>query len=143
MTLVAPFNFVLIDLTEKEQKDLKELVTQQLQDLTKGIGHKGESKKICNVMWKQLKHIVMKDEINTKQLVIPLNEHDQILIKRYIDAERQQPDFIAKGLSKNFLLEVFLYFYYAGHGCSDLEQYIVLNEKELERIFWSAEANIK
>ena len=52
MTLVAPFKFVLIDLTPKEQKDLEELVTQQGKDLTKGLGNKFESKKICNVTWK-------------------------------------------------------------------------------------------
>ena len=94
-------------------------------------------------MWKQLKYIAMAGDKSTKQLKIPLNEHEQILIKRYIDAEWQEPDFVAKGLSKNFLLEVFLYVYYAGHGCSDYRQYILLNEKEMDKIFWPAEANIK
>ena len=57
-----------------------------------------------------------------KQLKVPLDEHEQVLLKRYIDAERQEPDFIAKGLAKEFLLEVFLYIYYAGHGCADNRQ---------------------
>ena len=78
-----------------------------------------------------------------KKVVIPLNEHEQLLLQRYIDAERQEPDFIARGLSGNFLFEVFLYFYYAGHGCSDNRQMIVLNEKNIDKIFWPAEEKIK
>ena len=85
----------------------------------------------------------MTGEKNTKQLKIPLNEHEQILVKRYVDAERQVPDFIAKDMSGNFLLEVFMYTYYAGHGCSDYRQHMVLNEKEIDDVFWPAESNIK
>ena len=77
------------------------------------------------------------------KIVIPLNEHEQLLLQRYIDAEKQEPDFIARGLGGNFLYEVFLYFYYAGHGCSDNRQMIVLNEKEIDKIFWPAESKIK
>ena len=64
----------------------------------------------------------MTGEKNIKQLKVPLNDHEKVLLKRYIDAERQEPDFIAKGLSKEFLLEMFLYIYYAGHGCADNRQ---------------------
>ena len=68
MTLIAPFKFVLIDLNEKEQKDLKELMNLQegIGDLGKVIGQKNDSKKICNIMWKQLKYIAMAGEKNTK-----------------------------------------------------------------------------
>ena len=38
---------------------------------------------------------------------------------------------------------MFLYFYYAGHGCADQQQKIVLNEKEPSKIFWPAESKIK
>jgi hypothetical protein len=65
--------------------------------------------------------------------------HDQFLLQRYIDAEKDEPDFVARGLQGKFLCEVFFYFYYAGHGCSDSKQWIVLNEKEIEKIFWPAE----
>ena len=37
----------------------------------------------------------------------------------------------------------FFYVYYAGHGCSDGRQYIVLNEREVSKIFWPVEAKIK
>ena len=77
------------------------------------------------------------------QIKIPFDEHEQSLLKRYIDAEKQEPDFIEKGLSNKFLNEVFFYFYYAGHGCQDLKQYIVLNETTVDKIFWPAEENIK
>ena len=85
----------------------------------------------------------MTGDKNSKQLKFPLNEHEQIILKRYIDAERQVPEFIEKGLSKYFIFEIFLYFYYAGHGCSDHRQQIVLNEKEVKKIFWPAESKIK
>ena len=54
-----------------------------------------------------------------KQLKLPLNEHEQYLLQRYIDAEESIEDFIEKGKSDMFRVEVFFYFYYAGHGCSD------------------------
>ena len=76
MTLVAPFKFVLIDLNEKEQKDLEELINLQEDDIEKTLGRKFDSKKICNIMWKHLKYIVMAGDKNTKQLKFPLNEHD-------------------------------------------------------------------
>ena len=66
MTLVAPFNFVLIDLNEKEQKDLEELINLQENDIEKTLSQKFNSKKICNIMWKQLKYIVMTGDKNTK-----------------------------------------------------------------------------
>ena len=43
----------------------------------------------------------------------------------------------------NFFNEVFFYFYFAGHGCADNRQWIVLNEKEQSKIFWPAEKKIK
>ena len=54
MTLVAPFKYVLIDLTAEEQKEVKEFMDLQEArgDLEKSIGQKNDSKKICNVMWK-------------------------------------------------------------------------------------------
>ena len=52
MTLVAPFTFVLIDLNEKEQKDLEELINLQENDIEKTLSQKFNSKKICNIMWK-------------------------------------------------------------------------------------------
>ena len=62
---------------------------------------------------------------------------------RYIEAERVEPDFITKGLSTQFMKEIFLYFYFAGNGCSDHTSRIMLNEKNIEDIFWGVEFNIK
>ena len=36
-----------------------------------------------------------------------------------------------------------LYVYFACHGAADNRQYILLNEKQVEKIFWPAEAKIK
>ena len=66
----------------------------------KNLGGREDRKKICNIPWKQIKSLVMTGEKNIKQLKVPLNDHEKVLLKRYIDAERQEPDFIAKGLAK-------------------------------------------
>ena len=42
-----------------------------------------------------------------------------------------------------FRNEVFFYFYYAGHGCQDHKQHIVLNESDISKVFWPAEYKIK
>ena len=39
--------------------------------------------------------------------------------------------------------EIFFFVYYAGHGCADVNQYLVLNEKEVEKIFWPIEDNLR
>ena len=87
MKLIAPFNFVMVDLTSKEQKEYEELMKLQEGDLEKSIGSRNDSKKIAGIVWKRLKFMEVTGE-QTKQIKVPLNEHDQILLKRYIDAER-------------------------------------------------------
>ena len=39
--------------------------------------------------------------------------------------------------------EVFLYVYYAGHGCDDGMQWFILNEATPEKCFWPAESRIR
>ena len=77
MKLVAPFDCITIVLNENEQKILAELIELQESkaDPKKSIGRKNEETKICNVMWKKLKSIVMDGDRNCKILKIPLNEH--------------------------------------------------------------------
>ena len=53
------------------------------------------------------------------------------------------PNFIEKGLTDKFLHDVFVYVYYAGHGCADNQQMFVLNEQSVDKIFWPAEKKIK
>ena len=65
------------------------------------------------------------------------------MLERYIEAEKKYPNFIARGMSKVFKLESFVYLYYAGHGCSDNRQYVLLNENDIDKIFWAAEAETK
>ena len=36
-----------------------------------------------------------------------------------------------------------MYFYYAGHGCADHKQIVVLNEQNIDKIFWTVEDKIK
>ena len=74
---------------------------------------------------------------------ISLEDHEILLLLRYIEAEKQEPDFIKKGLAENFQLEVLYFAYFACHGASDSRQHILLNEREVEKIFWPAEERIK
>ena len=77
MKLIVPFDSITIDLNENEQKILTELIKLQESeaDPKKSIGRKNEETKICNVMWKKLKSIVMNGERSCKILKIPLNQH--------------------------------------------------------------------
>ena len=67
------------------------------------------------------------------------DDTEKMLLQRYKDAELAEPNFIEKGLSNNFVNEVFLFVYYAGHGCASGLQYFVLNENSVEHMFWPAE----
>ena len=39
--------------------------------------------------------------------------------------------------------EILVFAYTAGHGCADGKQYYVLNEKELDKIFWPFEDKLR
>ena len=39
-------------------------------------------------------------------------------------------------------VEIFLFAYFAGHGCADTSQYFVLNEDTVEKCFWNAERRL-
>ena len=56
--------------------------------MNKSIEKENDNKRLFNVPWKKLKFIVMAGDKDYRRLVIPLNEHEQILLQRYIDAER-------------------------------------------------------
>ena len=42
-----------------------------------------------------------------------------------------------------FKEEVLLVFYYAGHGSMEKDQYIVLNEDDIDKIFWPVEKELR
>ena len=77
---------------------------------------------------------------NSNHIQIKLRDHEKIILQRYIEAEKKEPDFIKKGKQAEFMREVFLFIYLAGHGCADSKQYFLLNEKDVTKIFWKAEA---
>ena len=64
-------------------------------------------------------------------------------MKRYKEIEAKEPNFIENGNSKKHIRDVFFFVYYAGHGCADVKQYFVLNEKEADKIFWPAEQKLR
>ena len=98
---------------------------------------------ICGVFWKDMKDIIMAGDRSGKSIKIPLNQDQQLLLMRYIEAEKQEKDFISRGLAHLFVQDVFFYVYYGGHGCADQKQYFVLNGKDINKIFWRAEEKMK
>ena len=74
---------------------------------------------------------------------MPLNRKHQLILMRYIEAETVEKDFITRGLGNKFTQEIFLHFYFACHGCSDHTQKVLLNEREISKIFWESETKIK
>ena len=99
---------------------------------------------ICGIKWRQLWNDgIFKFGDSGKTMTVPLSRMEQLILMRYIEAETVEKDFIGRGLSNKFTREIFLHFYFACHGCSDQTQKILLNEREIDKIFWEAELNIK
>ena len=65
------------------------------------------------------------------------------LLQRYKAAETVEKNFIENGHSDKFTCEIFIFVYYAGHGCSDGKQYYVLNENTVKKTFWPAEFKLR
>ena len=98
-----------------------------------------KDKEICNG-WKRSKITKSKPHFESYFLIqVKLKEYEKIIYQRYIEAEKEEPDFLKKGKATNFMREVFLFIYLAGHGCADFRQYFLLNEKTIDKIFWKAE----
>ena len=66
-----------------------------------------------------MRDIIMAGDRSGKSIKIPLTKLQQLVLIRYIEAEKQEPDFISRGLGRLFVQDIFLYVYYAGHGCAD------------------------
>ena len=49
-------------------------------------------------------------------------------------------DFLNKiGRSEQIKDEILLFAYFAGHGCGDTKRSFVLNEADIDKVFWPAE----
>ena len=66
-----------------------------------------------------------------------------MILKRYIENELRRPDFLTATDYKQIKDEIFLFVYFAGHGCAEMKQYYILNEDTEDKCFWKAEANLK
>ena len=95
---------------------------------------------ICGIKWRQLWNDgIFKFGDSGKTMTVPLSRMEQLILMRYIEAETVEKDFIGRGLSNKFTREIFLHFYFACHGCADQTQKILLNERDIDKIFWEAE----
>ena len=102
-------------------------------------------KRICGIPWPKLWDILkngdsyefqqLKVSRNSPNLLFQYKLKDDIekrLLQRYKEAERVEANFIENGSGHIFREEVLLVFYYAGHGCMENQQYVVLNEDDIE-----------
>ena len=64
MNLGSTFDSIVVNFDIQQQKDLRELIEAQKlsSDPYKKLPREYDDKKICNVPWKKLKHLVMKDD---------------------------------------------------------------------------------
>ena len=58
---------------------------------------------ICGVYWKDMKDLIMAGDRSGKSIRVPLNQDQQLLLMRYIEAEKQEKDFISRGLAHLFV----------------------------------------
>ena len=65
-------------------------------------------------------------------------------LARYIKVEEKFPDFLTKNDPAEIPKEEILVFAYtAGHGCADSKQYFVLNENDIDKIFWPIQEKLR
>ena len=50
-----------------------------------------------------MKDIIMAGDRSGKSIKIPLTKLQQLVLIRYIEAEKQEPDFISRGLGRLFV----------------------------------------
>ena len=71
-----------------------------------------------------------------------MREYEKVLFRRFIENELRETDFLSNKEYKQLKVEIFLFAYFAGHGCADTSQYFVLNEDTAEKCFWNAERRL-
>ena len=69
-------------------------------------------------------------------------EHDKVILKRFIENELKQPDFLNCAGYEQLTEETFLFCYVAGHGCADTHQKFILNEIDSKYAIWNIEEEL-
>ena len=69
-------------------------------------------------------------------------EHDKVFLRRFIENELRQTDFLSCKDYKHISYETLFFVYVAGHGCADTHQILVLNEDDHAKAFWSIEKQL-
>lgn len=64
------------------------------------------------------------------------------MLKRYIENEQKQSDFLNCKDFNQIKGEVLIVGYFAGHGCADTHQNFVLNEDVISKVFWEVEKKL-
>ena len=69
-------------------------------------------------------------------------DHDKVFLRRFIENELRQKDFLSYKGYKHMTYETLLFVYVAGHGCADTHQILVLNESDHAKAFWNIEEKL-
>ena len=72
-----------------------------------------------------------------------MRDVEKILLARYIQNELKVENFLTEiHPFEQIRDEVLLFAYFSGHGCGDTKRIFVLNESEIEKVFWPAESRL-
>ena len=84
--------------------------------------------------------IVLTEDDEQDSIILALRPVEKIILGRYIQNELYVKDFLTKiDPAEQIKDEVLVFAYFAGHGCGDTKRQFVLNETEIDKVFWPAE----
>ena len=84
--------------------------------------------------------IVLTEDDDQDSINLALRPVEKIFLARYIQNELHVEDFLTKvDPAEQIRDEVLLFAYFAGHGCGDTKRLFVLNEPDMNKVFWPAE----
>ena len=84
--------------------------------------------------------IVLTENLNQDSINLTLRPAEKIWLARYIQNEIHCKDFLTElDPADQIRDEILVFAYFAGHGCGDTKRLFVLNEADMDKVFWPAE----
>jgi hypothetical protein len=71
--------------------------------------------------WERFSTTAMEPNMGTDSIILILQPHEKILLARYIENELKQQHFLTIPEYQQIQDEVFLFVYFTGHCCSDMQ----------------------
>ena len=87
--------------------------------------------------------IVLTGDDDQDSINLALRPVEKIFLARYIQNELHVENFLTKlDPTEQIRDEILVFAYFAGHGCGDTKRLFVLNEADMEKVFWPAESRL-